>query len=69
MFVIDGEATQLKWGTLDKREGRGEEGKRKTGRRTILQSYVNEVMSYVNEVMSYVNEVMSYVNEVMSYVH
>ena len=55
MFVIDGEATQLKWGTLDKREGRGEEGKRKTGRRTILQSYVNEVMSFVNEVMSYVH--------------
>ncbi|CAI8053767.1 Flap endonuclease GEN homolog 1, partial [Geodia barretti] len=26
----------------DKREGRGEEGRRRTGRRTILQSYVNE---------------------------
>ena len=69
VFVIDGEATQLKWGTLDKREGRGEERRRRTGRRTILQSYVNEVMSYVHEVMSYVNEVMSYVNEVMSYVN
>ena len=44
MFVIDGEATQLKWVTLDKREGRrGEEERRKTGRRTLLQSYVNEV--------------------------
>ena len=49
VFVIDGEATRLKWATMDQRERRREgqeEGRgvgRMTGRRPHLQRYVTEV--------------------------
>lgn len=49
VFVIDGDATQLKWTTLEKRERKREgyeegRGKRRmTGRRLHLQRYVTEV--------------------------
>ena len=52
VFVIDGEATQLKWATLDRREerrrGRGGRG-RTTGRRPQLQRYVTEVWQLTSD--------------------
>ena len=57
VFVVDGEATHLKWATLDKRvrDGPGEgpraaEGvwKRSTGRRPQLQRYVRECCSLLD---------------------
>jgi hypothetical protein len=52
VMVVDGEATQLKWSTMDQREkashGRGGacyHRNRRTGRRTQLNSEINEVCS------------------------
>ena len=61
--MIDGEATQLKWATLDRREGRtegqrgGRGGVRKTGRRPQLQRYVNEVLQDIICVKEYAGRV------------
>ena len=47
VFVVDGEATQLKWAAMETRAWEGGEGerrrRRRTGRRPHLQSYVDEV--------------------------
>ena len=50
VMVVDGEATQLKWSAMDQREkashGRGGacyHGNRRTGKRTQLDSKINEV--------------------------
>lgn len=55
-MVVDGEATQLKWSTMDQREkvahGRGGacyHRNRRTGRRTQLNSKINEVYSRERE--------------------
>lgn len=46
VFVVDGEATKMKWKTMDKRaraESDHDVPKRKTGRRSRLHIYVKEV--------------------------
>lgn len=67
VFVIDGDATQLKWITLDqrsgceerrdggRRKGHGERGERKSGRRPQLQRYVTEVRMLIFLTIFYMN--------------
>ena len=46
VFVVDGEATKMKWKTMDKRaraESDHDVPKRRTGRRSRLHVYVKEV--------------------------
>ena len=55
VIVVDGEATQLKWSTMDQREkvsqGRGgayHHRNRQTGRRTLLDLKIKEVRVHVH---------------------
>ena len=67
-MVVDGEATQLKWSTMDQREkashGRGgayHHRSRQTGRRTQLNSKINEVHIYSRDFCYYESHIKPHV--------